>query len=252
MTMFVNRPIKPWRLIMVVLTSILMVAGSTVTARVLAQPDAAGAESVTNLTVYPDRVEADRFYYAAGQVEPSAPSAMQAVLRPAPITSSTGSYEQIEFALRMRELPSDTIQVVRTSLRELHGQAARLDRLPMWALAGKLIVPGPTDQAEPIVSPLPDALLVDEHWLNDEWVERRYRIELDRSQAATVNHALERTDRIGLRLRWASLPQGPSIDLPLTCPLRNQRVSVLDLATAQGRFSLADLGPINHVFPDRR
>jgi len=248
--MFANRPIKTWRLIIMVLASILMVAGSTVTARVLAQPDAGGAESVSNLKVYPDRVEADRFYYAAGQVEPSAPGVMQAVLRPAPITSSTGSYEQIEFALRMRELPSDTIQVIRTSLRELHGQAARLDRLPMWSLTGQLIVSGPAGQAEPIVNPLPDALLVDEHWLNDEWIERRYRIELDRSQATTVNHALERTDQIRLRLRWISLPQGPSIDLPLTCPLRNQRVSVLDLATAQGQFNLADLGPINHVFPD--
>jgi len=221
---------------------LLLVAGVVAVSGASAGPDARLAETIDSLTIYPDTIDSNRYYYAPGQVQ----VASSVNLYPGPEDRRF----QATLTLSMREPgPAETL-AIRSTLQERHPNAVELIALPLQRLAGALVMDSeatgsPTDRVA-----VPEIELVEEAWTSERWIDRTYRVDFNDEAARALEQAMD-SSGASLQLGWESIADERILDLELKPTQWLQQARSSGDESVSMMLDLSNPGPFNHIFPDR-
>ncbi len=225
------------------ITFALFVAVFVANSGASAGPDARLAETIDSLTIYPDTIESNRYYYAPGQVE----VANTVNLYPGPDDQRF----QATLTLSMREPgPAQTL-AIHSALQERSPNAVELIALPLQRLAGALVMnsegPGsPTDRVS-----VQDIELIEETWISEQWIDRTYRVDFSDEAASALERAMD-SNGASLQLGWDSITDERILDLELKPAQWLQQARSSNAESVSMMRDLTNPGPFNHVFPESR
>ncbi len=225
------------------ISTVLLIAAFVAISGASASPDARLAETIDSLTIYPDTIESNRYYYAPGQVR---------------VANSVNLYPgaedrrfQATLTLTMREPgPAETL-AIRSTLQERHPNAVELIALPLQRLTGALVMGNeatgsPTDRVS-----VPDIELVEEARTREQWVDRTYRVDFSDEAASALERAMD-SSGASLQLGWDSIADERILDLEIEPAQWLQQARSSGEESVSMMRDLSNPGPFNHVFPERQ